>query len=349
MSEQGYDQGSEESLLPAVTCLRRALSVVRCAVRLLMTFPLRAVEWFNVFTLATFSTVLFLVAMYTVATMSFFEVSTVCLNTSAILHNYQVYRLFTYGAFHSSIFHLVINVLFLASVGRTVEGKLGTWYLLNVVLVFSVMCAFIQMLLEYVISFVYPPVLDNCLPGFSGILFGILVLALGVTKGKNHNVFGLFTVPKMLYPWLLLAVSYVLSYWEFSVTANLAGLIIGYAYMHDFLNIVKLSPNMILVLEHSELCFWMSALPGFVYYPKNALMPLSGLSRRLRRTKSSHRKRKASLSLSLLCSETSPSHDTTPDVNQVPESPLYFEAPDKVEGPNQSDDGARSSEDIIHV
>ena len=141
----------------------------------------------------------------------------------------SVYRLFTYGAFHSSTFHLVINVLFLASVGRTVEGKLGTWYLLNVVLVFSIMCAFIQMLLEYVISFVYPPVLDNCLPGFSGILFGILVLALGVTKGKNHNVFGLFTIPKMLYPWLLLAVSYAMSYWEFSVTANLAGLIIGYA------------------------------------------------------------------------------------------------------------------------
>lgn len=343
------DQGPEKVLLPAGNCPGRALNIARCTVRFLVTLPFKVVEWFNVFTLATFSTVLFLVATYTVATMSFFEVSTVCLNTSAVLHNYQVYRLFTYGAFHSSTFHLVVNVLFLASVGRTVEGKLGTWYLLNVVLVFSVMCAFIQMFLEYLISFVYPPVLDNCLPGFSGILFGILVLALGVTKGKDYNVFGLFTIPKMLYPWLLLAVSYALSYWEFSVTANLAGLIIGYAYMHDFLNIVKLSPNMILILEHSELCFWMSGLPGFVYYPKSALMPLSGLSRRLRRNKSSHRRRKAPLSLSLLCNESPQSDDTTPDVSRAPETPLVFGSPDPVAGPNQRDNSVEPSGKIIHV
>lgn len=83
------DQEADGALVPARTCVGRTLTITRGAARLLLTLPVRLLEWFHVFTLATFSTVLFLVAMYTVATMSFFEVSTVCLNTSAVLHHYQ--------------------------------------------------------------------------------------------------------------------------------------------------------------------------------------------------------------------------------------------------------------------
>lgn len=49
--------------------------------------------------------------------------------------------------------------------------------------------------------------------------------------------------------------------------------------MNDYLNCVKLSPHIIVVLERSELCHWVSGLPGFVHYPKNSLIPLTSLAK----------------------------------------------------------------------
>ena len=52
--------------------------------------------------------------------------------------------------------------------------------------------------------------------------------------------------------------------------------------MNDYLNCVKLSPYTIVVLERSELCHWISGLPGFVHYPKNTLIPLTSSSKHSR-------------------------------------------------------------------
>ena len=64
--------------------------------------------------------------------------------------------------------------------------------------------------------------------------------------------------------------------------------------MNDYLNCVKLSPYTIIVLERSELCHWISGLPGFVHYPKNTLIPLTSSVKHARssskklRTKENH-------------------------------------------------------------
>lgn len=55
--------------------------------------------------------------------------------------------------------------------------------------------------------------------------------------------------------------------------------------MHDLFNFVKLTPNMIFTLEHAELCYMITTLPGFVPYPRDKLMPDSDTGRvRLSRT-----------------------------------------------------------------
>ena len=42
--------------------------------------------------------------------------------------------------------------------------------------------------------------------------------------------------------------------------------------MNDLLNFVKLTPNMIYTLEHSEVCHLFTTLPGFVPYPRDRLV-----------------------------------------------------------------------------
>lgn len=135
--------------------------------------------------------------------------------------------------FHSKLLHVVVNVVFLGSVGRTLEGKLGSYYFLNVVLVFGASCALLQMLLEQLISLCYPAILDQCLSGFSGVLFGILVLALRVSKSKKQSVYVFCYIRKSLCPWLLLFVCQLITYEYISIIANFAGIIIGYACILD--------------------------------------------------------------------------------------------------------------------
>ena len=55
--------------------------------------------------------------------------------------------------------------------------------------------------------------------------------------------------------------------------------------MHDLLNFVKMSPNMIITLEYSELCHWISSLPGFVHYPKNTFIPFASSVRHSRKAR----------------------------------------------------------------
>ena len=124
---------------------------------------------------------------------------------------------------------MTVNAFFLGSVGKTLEGKLGSYYILNVVLVFGTLCALLQILLELLLSLCYPAILHQCLSGFSGVLFGMLVLALRVTKNKKQSIYGFCHIPKFLYPWLLLVICQVITYEHISIVANVAGIIVGYA------------------------------------------------------------------------------------------------------------------------
>lgn len=102
-------------------------------------------------------------------------------------------------------------------------------------MIFGTSCAVIQMLLEFFISFFYPPVLDDCISGYSGILFGVLILALSVTVNKekiSHNCCGY--VPRGLYPLVILLVIQVVTTEQISIIANLAGIITGYACILEY-------------------------------------------------------------------------------------------------------------------
>ena len=144
--------------------------------------------------------------------------------------SFTVYRLFTYSTFHSSLPHMLLNVIFLSSYSKTIERTLGSYYLFNVVLIFTASCAVVQMLLELFISFFYPPVLDDCISGYSGILFGVLVLALGVSVNKSDaSSYCCGYVPRGLYPLVVLLLIQLVTTEQISIIANLAGIITGYA------------------------------------------------------------------------------------------------------------------------
>ena len=139
-----------------------------------------------------------------------------------------VYRLFTYTLFHTNWVHLVFNVIFLSSVGNSVEQRLGSIYLLNMLIVFSVFCAVVQLVISTFISIIFPAMAFSCVAGFSAVLFAVLVLEVRISKNKRQSIYGICSVPRSTYPWLLLIACQVITLQNVSFVGHLSGIITGY-------------------------------------------------------------------------------------------------------------------------
>jgi membrane associated rhomboid family serine protease len=74
--------------------------------------------------------------------------------------------------------------------------------------------------------------MHHCAVGFSGVVFGLVVVDTALAGGSHRSIFGLFTVPAALYPWALLA------FWQLlvpqaSFLGHLAGVTVGGASLYN--------------------------------------------------------------------------------------------------------------------
>ena len=74
---------------PAQALGGKFMGLLKKLMRFVVLFPRRSVEWFKSFTLVTFCTVLFLIAMQLIALLSFLDVKSVCLSTSGVTSKMQ--------------------------------------------------------------------------------------------------------------------------------------------------------------------------------------------------------------------------------------------------------------------
>ena len=89
----------------------------------------------------------------------------------------------------------MFNVIFLSSVGNSVEQRLGSIYLLNMLIVFSVFCALVQLVITTFISIIFPNMAYSCVAGLSAVLFAVLVLEVRISKNKRQSIYEMCSVP----------------------------------------------------------------------------------------------------------------------------------------------------------
>lgn len=74
---------------PAQALGGKFIGLVKKLMRYIVLLPRRTVEWGKSFTLVTFCTVMFLIAMQMIASLSFLDVKSVCLSTTGVTKNMQ--------------------------------------------------------------------------------------------------------------------------------------------------------------------------------------------------------------------------------------------------------------------
>lgn len=85
---------------------------------------------------------------------------------------------------------------------------------------------------------------SSCAVGFSGVIFGLVVVDVAASSGSapsapRRSVFGLFTVPAPLYPWLLLVLWQLLMP-SASFVGHLSGVLVRLRSARDMLLLLLL-------------------------------------------------------------------------------------------------------------
>lgn len=175
-------------------------------------------------------------------------VTSYCLSPARILvywPNKYVSSLFISNYFHLNpmqsgpmgIFHILMNMMTLISVGSSLEKEFGSIAFIGITLFFSLFIGPLQVPLSMFTEFISMGKVSllsthQCGIGFSGILFGYFIIYLKfIVKNDEMTVYGV-KCRKWILPFAqLLILSFLLSA---SFIGHLSGIIMGYIYISGF-------------------------------------------------------------------------------------------------------------------
>ena len=200
----------------------------------------------------------------------------VCMAPHWVLRGGQVHRVFTYAWFHGSVIHLAFNMMAFVPMATSLERLLGTVQFTHVIALFTLLTSCYHVCLAVVAGTLGYPSMHACAIGFSGVIFGVIVVDTHLSAVPHRNVFGFFVVPSQWYPLALLLFLQVLMP-QVSFLGHLSGLLAGLTYVRGYLNPLLLRPHTRDAVEASALLGPVARHPAFVAggAPANAV-PGSG-------------------------------------------------------------------------
>ena len=202
----------------------------------------------------------------------------VCLQPQRVVQHWQVHRLVTSAFWHTGVVHAALNLLTLMPLGSALERSLGSAQFGLLVLLVNALADGVYIVLAYAAA-LCPAwlggggLLAQCAVGFSGVLFGLLVIDNNLSGAASRSVFGLLTLPAALFPWALLFLFQFLVP-HASFLGHLSGLLVGEAYVRGHLRWALPSGATIQRLEALPpftLCY---SRPGFIAHTGGSAAPL---------------------------------------------------------------------------
>lgn len=191
----------------------------------------------------------------------------VCLAAKAVTANLQVYRLLTSAFVHGGLLHVAFNMMAFVPIGTSLERMQGTLALIHLIslLMFVGGGAYVGLATAaaYIPWSVATKVAFQCAIGFSGVVFGLIVVDNNLTGATQRSIFGLFYVPAPLYPWTLLVI------WQLimpgvSFLGHLCGVLIGQLYVWGLLRWLTPPSSTFQGMESSTWLHWLYSQPMYI-------------------------------------------------------------------------------------
>ena len=181
-----------------------------------------------------------------------------------VLFTNEYYRVFTSVLFHANLMHIGMNMLSTAAISSALEKRLGTLRLLFQIWYAIFVTGAIYMLIAYIAYavFGYDKWMYQHAVGFSGIIFYLSVLESLLHPGPR-SVFGVFSVPASVYPWVLLLVLQLIMP-NLSFLGHLSGILNGTLEYHGVLDVLFVSDSFLADLESRPMMRKLVGLHSYV-------------------------------------------------------------------------------------
>ncbi|CAG9461937.1 unnamed protein product [Pedinophyceae sp. YPF-701] len=189
-------------------------------------------EWFRGIPLCTKSLLVVNVSIFVVAAiLGWDNYRAVCMAPYALVSSFQIYRVVTSMFVHLGLLHIAFNMLAFVPIGSVLERSLGTLRLAHTILALAIVSAVLHVATAAALL-PFTPTDDQfyaCSVGFSGIIFGLIVVETAVSGAERRSLFGFFTVPAKVYPYALVAFLQLIMP-SVSLLGHLSGALAGQAY-----------------------------------------------------------------------------------------------------------------------
>jgi len=224
----------------------------------------RGGDWFGSLPLGTKSVLLLNVCLYVSCVLFGYDAfHEVCMAPHWVLHQLQVYRILTAPLFHGGIIHLAFNMTAFVPMASSLERLLGSVQFCHIVFLFVALSSCFHVALAVVAGALGFNAMHECAIGFSGVVFGVIVVDTHLQMVPRRSVFGFFSVPSQYYP-VSLALFLQVIIPSVSFLGHLAGLLAGSAYVNGYLNPLLLRQTTIETLEGNPRASAISTHPSFV-------------------------------------------------------------------------------------
>ena len=224
----------------------------------------RGGDWFGSLPLGTKSVLLLNVCLYVLCVLFGYDAfHEVCMAPHWVLHQLQVYRILTAPLFHGGIIHLAFNMTAFVPMASSLERLLGSVQFCHIVFLFVALSSCFHVALAVVAGALGFNAMHECAIGFSGVVFGVIVVDTHLQMVPRRSVFGFFSVPSQYYPVSLLLFLQVIIP-SVSFLGHLAGLLAGSAYVNGYLNPLLLRQTTVAALEGNPHAAAISRHPSFV-------------------------------------------------------------------------------------
>lgn len=140
----------------------------------------------------------------------------------------RYYTILAAAFVHGGVMHICMNMLSLIQLGTSLEGQLGTSQFLYFSAWSIVFCGCLYLCVEYVCYFITGSGtwLEMKAVGYSGVLFSYAVIESYSVNVQSRSLFGLFNVPAVVYPWvLLILLSLIMP--NVSFVGHFSGILVG--------------------------------------------------------------------------------------------------------------------------
>lgn len=193
------------------------------------------------------------------------------ISANLVLGSGEYYRVVSAAFVHAGLMHIFMNMSSLLQLGLSLEAHFGSLQFLFLSIWSILIVGMLYVLLAVLFSYVDAGQYYSSGVGYSGVLFTYALIEAYHTTETSRSIFGFFSVPAKMYPFILLIILQVVIP-NISFLGHFSGILVGLLVVHGGLHVLLPSTDFLIHLESTALFAPLTKATGYVRANSRSLL-----------------------------------------------------------------------------